>query len=73
MRASLVFRRTMMIITAVWGTALLAEAAISVGLVFVLTTRQYWLLNPIPGYGMLGLTTAWTYRYACRRLRPLAP
>ena len=67
-----VFHRTMTTITLVWGTVLLAEAAISVRLVFVLSVRQYWVVNPILGYGTLGITTAWTYRYAYRRLRPLA-
>jgi hypothetical protein len=72
MRENPVFRRTMTIITLVWGTVLLAEAAGSVGLVFVLSIRQYWVVSPILGYGTLGITTAWTYRYAYRRLRPLA-
>jgi hypothetical protein len=72
MRESPVFRRTMMIITLVWGTVLVAEAAVAVGLVFVLSIRQYWVVSPILGYGMLGITTAWTYRYAYRCLRPLA-
>lgn len=72
MRESPVFRRTMTIITLVWGTVLLAEAAVSVGLVFVLSIRQYWVVSSVLGYGTLGITTAWTYRYAYRRLRPLA-
>jgi hypothetical protein len=72
MRESPVFRQTMMIMTLVWGIVLLAEAAISVGLVFVLSIRQYWVVNPILAYGTLGVTTAWTYRFAYRRLRPLA-
>lgn len=72
MRDTLVFRRTMTILTLVWGTVLLAEAAISVGLVFVLPIRVHWVVNPILGYGTLGITTAWTYRYAYRRLRPVA-
>ncbi|MGB6486568.1 MAG: VC0807 family protein [Steroidobacteraceae bacterium] len=72
MRESPVFRRTMMIMTLVWGTVLLAEAAVAVGLVFVLSIRQYWIASPILGYGTLGITTAWSYRYAYRRLRPLA-
>lgn len=72
MRESPVFRRTMMIMTLVWGIVLLAEAAISVGLVFILSIRLYWVVNPILGYGTLAITTAWTYQYAYRRLRPLA-
>ncbi|MBV9813779.1 MAG: hypothetical protein JO326_13610 [Acetobacteraceae bacterium] len=72
MRETPVFRRTMTILTLVWGTVLLAEAAIAVGLVFVLSVRQYWVVNPVLGYGTLGITTAWTYRYAYRRLRPVA-
>ena len=71
MRETPVFRRTMTIITLVWGTVLIAEAATSVGLVFVLPIRQNWVMN-ILGYGTLCMTTAWTYRYAYRRLRPLA-
>jgi hypothetical protein len=72
MRESPVFRRTMMILTLVWGTVLVMEAAVSVGLVFVLPIRQYWLVNPILGCGTLSIATAWTYRYAYRCLRPLA-
>jgi hypothetical protein len=71
MREHPVFRRTMMVMTLVWGTVLLGEAAISVGLVFVLSIRQSWVANPILGYGTLGITTAWTYRYAYRCLYPL--
>jgi hypothetical protein len=72
MRESPVFRRTMVVMTLVWGIVLLSEAAIAVGLVFVLPIRQYWVVNTILGYGTLGITTAWTYRYAYGRLRPLA-
>jgi hypothetical protein len=71
MREHPIFRRVMMIMTLVWGTLLLAEAAISAGLIFVLSIRQYLIVSPILGWGTLSITTAWTYWFAYRRLTPL--
>ena len=66
MREHPVFRRTMMVLTLVWGTVLLGEAAISVGLVFVLSIRRTGLRTPSSGTGrwaspqrgLIGMPTA---------------
>jgi hypothetical protein len=72
LRESPVFRHAMMVMTLVWGTALVIEAAIAAALVFVLPIPAYLIVSPVVGYGTLGAVTAWTYWYAYRRLRPLA-
>jgi intracellular septation protein A len=69
LRESVVFRRAMMVMTLVWGTALVVESAISCVLVFTLTVPQYLLVSPIVGYAALGALTAWTFSYAKRRIR----
>lgn len=72
LRETPIFRRTMMVLTLVWGTVLLADAAIAGWLVFALSIRLYMIVNQILGLGSLGITTAWSYWYAHRRLRPVA-
>jgi hypothetical protein len=62
-----VFQRAMMVTTLVWGAALVAEAALAGGLVFVLPIRRYLIASPILGYSALAALTAWTWRYAARR------
>ena len=64
-----VFRRAMMVMTLVWGAALVVESAISCVLVFTLTIPHYLLVNPIVGYSALGVLTAWTFWYAKRQAR----
>ena len=48
------FRRTMTVMTLVWGPGLLADVAVSVVLVFALSIREYLIVNPILGYGTMG-------------------
>ncbi|MFJ3171084.1 VC0807 family protein [Streptomyces roseus] len=60
------FRRTMTVMTTVWGIAYLAEAAVRVGLVFVLPTDTMVIVSPVLIYGTLGLLALWTARYARR-------
>src|SRR5579875_1480301 len=43
------FRRTMTLMTLVWGCGLLAEAAVSTALVFSLSVRNYLLVSPFVG------------------------
>ena len=62
------FRRAMTIMTIAWGLALVAEPLLCAGLVFVLTTQQYMIVNPILGYGTFVALTAWTWAYARRRI-----
>jgi intracellular septation protein A len=63
------FRRTMTIMTLVWGFGLLADVAISVVLVFVLSIREYLLVNPILGYGTMGGLSLWSFLYGQRAKR----
>jgi hypothetical protein len=58
------FRRTMMVMTLIWGLGLLADAAVSVVLVFALSIREYLIINPILGYGTMGALGLWTTLYA---------
>ena len=63
------FRQTMTIMTLVWGLGLLADVAVSVVLVFVLTIREYLLVNPILGYGTMGALGLWSVLYGQRTKR----
>ena len=58
-----------MVMTLVWGFGLLADVAVSVVLVFVLTIREYLIVNPILGYGPTGALSLWSFLYgrAARR------
>jgi hypothetical protein len=68
LRDNLLFRRAMMAMTLVWGVCLVGEAATACMLVFTLPIPQYLIVSPIMGYSTLGLTTAWTFWYARRRV-----
>lgn len=57
------FRRTMMLMTLVWGIGLLADVAVSVVLVFTLSIRDYLIVNPILGYGTMGGLGLWSALY----------
>jgi intracellular septation protein A len=63
------FRRTMTIMTLVWGFGLLADVAISVVLVFELSIREYLIVNPILGYGTMGGLSLWSFLYGRRAKR----
>lgn len=63
------FRRTMTVMTVVWSLGLLADVAVSVVLVFVLSIREYLIVNPILGYGTMGTLALWTFLYGQRAKR----
>src|SRR6185437_3873450 len=63
------FRRTMMVMTLVWGVGLLADVATSVVLVFVLSISEYLIVNPILGYGTSGALGLWTFLFGRRAKR----
>ena len=67
MRDNAGFRRTMSLMTVVWGLGLIAECAVSSALVFVLSVKEFLIVGPIVGYGTMGLLILWTYWYARRR------
>jgi hypothetical protein len=60
------FRRTMTIMTVVWGIGLLADAAISIALVYVLPIKTYLVVNPILGNATIGSLTLWNIWYGAR-------
>jgi hypothetical protein len=63
------FRHSMTVMTVVWGVGLLAEAAISVVLVFTLSIQRYLIVSPLVGYTTAGALTLWTFLYARSRMR----
>jgi hypothetical protein len=63
------FRRTMTVMTLVWGFGLLADVAVSVVLVFELSIREYLIVNPILGYGTTGVLSLWSFLYGRRAKR----
>lgn len=63
------FRRTMTVMTLVWGFGLLADVAVSVALVFELSIREYLIVNPILGYGTTGALSLWSFLYGRRAKR----
>ena len=63
------FRRTMMVMTWVWGLGLLADVAVASVLVFALSIREYLLVNPILGYGTMGGLSLWSFLYGRRAKR----
>ncbi len=69
LRSNKYFRRTMMVLTVVWGLGLLADAAISIALVYTLTIKAYLAVSPFVSYGMTGALSLWTFLYVRRQRR----
>ncbi len=69
MKDNIYFRRTMLIMTLVWGFGLVGEAAVAAGLVMILTIKQYLVVGPVVGYGTMGALSFWTYWYSRRKRR----
>lgn len=63
------FRRTMTVMTLVWGVGLLTDVAISVVLVFALSIREDLIVNPLLGYGTAGALSLWSFLYGQRAKR----
>lgn len=57
------FRRTMTVMTLVWGITLVADAALSGAFVFLLSVRENLIVSPILGYGTMGALSLWTFWY----------
>ena len=60
------FRRSMTIMTVVWGFGLILDVAIGAALVFSLTIKEYMIVNPFEGYAVLGGLSLWTFWYSRR-------
>ncbi len=63
------FRAVMTLMTLVWGVGLLADAALSIALVWVLPIRAYLVVNPILGWGTIGSLTLWNVWFGRRKRR----
>ncbi len=63
------FRRTMTVMTLVWGAGLLAQSAAACVLVFAMTVREFLVVGPIFSYASLGVLTLWTVWFSRRQQR----
>jgi hypothetical protein len=66
------FRRTMNIMTLVWGFGLIAQTAVACVLVFRMSIANYLIVSPILSYGATGCLVLWTVLYAKRQKRRAA-
>jgi len=69
LRSNKYFRRTMMVLTVVWGLGLLVDAAVSIALVYTLSIKTYLVVNPFVSYGTMGGLSLWTFLYVKRQRR----
>jgi hypothetical protein len=60
------FRRTMMLMTLVWGFGLVFQTVIACVLVFEMSIPRYLLVSPFIGYGMTGGLALWSFWYGKR-------
>ncbi|MFD2120304.1 VC0807 family protein [Streptomyces cirratus] len=60
------FRRTLTVMTTVWGVAYLVEAGVRVALTYILDTDTMVTVSPVMIYTVLGLLAVWTARYGKR-------
>ena len=69
LRDNVYFRRSMTIMTLVWGFGLLAQTALASALVFAISISDYLLVSPVLGYGVTGALGLWTFWYVRRQKR----
>jgi len=62
-------RHSMTVMTMVWGVGLLTDAAVSSGLVMILTVKQYVIVGPIVGNIFIGGIWIWMILYIRYRRR----
>jgi hypothetical protein len=60
-------RRSMMVMTLVWGLGLLVQTALACVLVFALSIRVYLIVSPILAYATTGALALWTFWYVRRQ------
>jgi hypothetical protein len=65
------FRRTMRLITIVWGATSLVEFAVRIALVYTLPAATVLVVSPIVLGGLLLVTISWTFAYG-KRMRARA-
>ncbi|SMC18664.1 hypothetical protein SAMN02745857_00604 [Andreprevotia lacus DSM 23236] len=64
-------RRTLQLMTAIWGGALVLEAVVRTWLAWTLPPARFLAIGPAIGYGIYGVMMLWTLWYR-RRLRARA-
>lgn len=62
------FQRAMTIMTLMWGGGLLLSTAVACVLVFSMSIHDYLIVQPVVGYGTMGVLVLWTFGYR-RHLR----
>jgi hypothetical protein len=62
------FRRSMRLLTVVWGLAALAEATLGIAAAFLLPPGIAIVVEPMLGIGTIAALLAWTTAYARRRV-----
>lgn len=63
------FRRSLRVMTLVWGISLVLEAGIKVLLVYILSIPVFLLVSPFVQYGIIALTIMWNVVYVKSRRR----
>jgi hypothetical protein len=61
------FRQTFYLMTVVWGTGLIVQAALQVVLAFTLSIEQDLVVSPIVGYGFYLMLFGWSFWYGKKR------
>jgi hypothetical protein len=69
MKDNVYFRRTMTLLTVVWGAGLLCDAAVAIALVFTLSVHDYLIASPVVGYTTTGALSLWSFLYVRRQRR----
>ena len=67
LRDNTFFKRTMRVMTLVWGAGLVARTALAAVLVFSVSIPTYLAIQPILGYATMGGLGGWTLFYARRQ------
>ena len=73
MRDNVRFKRSMMVMTLVWGVGLLAQTVAACVLVYSISIADYLIVSPFLGYGAMGALALWTVWYVRRQRRTYAP
>ena len=66
------FRRSMRLLSLVWGVGLVIEMTVRTIMVFDMAIDHFLLISPFVQYGMTGLLVLWTVAYGRRRMAPPA-
>jgi len=69
LRDNAYFRRSMTVMTLVWGFGLVLEAAVSAFLVFQMSITEFMIVSRVLGYGTIGLLALWTFWFTRRQRR----